>query len=63
MKNGIIETLRNNEKLRELVILIQKLNEDKSININEAIYNLKLPLNYHLYIMGNFSDLMNVVFK
>lgn len=62
-KMKLVKTLRENKKLAELVKKIQILNSDRKNNITEIIQGLDLPLNYHLFIMGNFSDLMSISIK
>lgn len=59
----LMNALNKNNKLKNLVKNIQVLNKDNSININDAIYNLKLPIKYHLFITSEFSNLMNLDLK
>ena len=46
--------------LLNIVKRLQDLKKAGKTNseIEEIIHSLKLPLNYHLFILGNFSELM-----
>ena len=59
----LVNTLKENSKLREIVKRLQILHNDKSINIMEVIHAMNLPINYHLYITANYSDLMQIKIK
>ncbi len=60
-KVKLISCLNKNHDLKKAVILIQKLNLKK--DITETISLLNFPLGIHLFIMGNYSDLMSIKFE
>lgn len=59
----LVNTLKENSKLREIVKKLQFLHNDKTVNTMEVIHRMQLPLNYHLYITANYSDLMQIKIK
>lgn len=59
----LLNTLKENIKLREIVKRLQILHHDKSVNTLEVIQKMNLPINYHLYITANYSDLMQIKIK
>lgn len=59
----LVNTLNSNTLLRELVKKLQLIKDDKNIDANETIKKLDLPLNYHLFITANYSDLMQIKFN
>ena len=59
----LVNTLNSNALLRELVKKLQLIKDDKDIDPNETIKKLDLPLNYHLYITANYTDLMQIKFN
>ena len=54
----LIEILRKDKKLAECVMKVQKLDLKK--NITEGVNALNFDFATHLFIMGNYSDLMNI---
>lgn len=56
----LINTLKENEGLRKIVKGLQTLHQDPTLKPIETIRSLNLPLGVHLYITGNYSDLMQI---
>jgi len=52
---------KENENVLQIVKRLKKLKElgKTDIEIESIIKKINLPLNYHLYILGNYSKLMN----
>ena len=59
----LVNTINQNEKLRAIVKGLQILHNDNTLQPIETIRSLDLPLNYHLYITANYSDLMQIKFN
>lgn len=60
----LIETLNKNPTLCEIVRKLQTLYLDMTNQeIEEVIKEMDLPFNLHLFVMGNFSDLMRIKFE
>ena len=59
----LVNTLNSNERLREIVKRLQLLHLDNNLQPIETIRSLNLPLNYHLYITANYTDLMQIKFN
>jgi len=59
----IIKILKSDKTLCELTQKLQHLNRDKKNDMNDIIHSLNLPLNYHLFVLGNFSNLMTIKFN
>lgn len=57
----LVNSLNNHPELKRAVVLIQKLN--LKTDITETISSLNFPLGMHLFIMGNYSDLMSINFN
>lgn len=62
-KIKLVNTLNQNEKLRVIVKGLQILNNDNNLQPIETIIKLELPLNYHLWITANYTDLMQIKFN
>ena len=61
----LIQILNKNPLLCEIVQKLQVLRNEGLNNseIEEVIKKMNLPLNEHLFIFGNFSNLMGVRFQ
>lgn len=59
----LIKILKENKKLCELVRMLSKIKDDKNIDIEKTINDLELPINYHLFIKSNYSELMQLKFN
>jgi len=59
----LINTLNQHEKLREIVKRLQILHLDNTLQPIETIRKLELPLNYHLWLTANYTDLMQIKFN
>lgn len=59
----LVNTLNQNEKLRKIVKGLQILHLDNTLQPIDTIRSLDLPLNYHLYITANYTDLMQIKFN
>lgn len=60
------DTLRKNSKLAALVKMLQSLRNRHNYSdsqMNDLIMKLDLPLNYHMFVTGNFSALMSIKFS
>ena len=59
-----IETANTNSngKLFEVIKLLQKLREDgkNDQELSDIIYQANYPLSFHLFLMGNFTFLMDL---
>ena len=59
----LINTLKENEGLRKIVKGLQILHQDPTLKPIDTIRGLNLPLGIHLYVTGNYSDLMQIKIK
>lgn len=59
----LVNTLNQHEKLRAIVKGLQILHNDNALQPIETIRKLELPLNYHLWITANYTDLMQIKFN
>ena len=59
----LIKILKENNELLKLVTKLSVLKQDKKLDIDKVINDLELPLNYHLFIKGNFSELMKIKYN
>jgi len=59
----LINTLNQHENLRKIVKGLQILHSDNTLQPIETIRKLELPLNYHLWITANYTDLMHIKFN
>ena len=63
-KLALVKILRSNPNLSELCLKIKQLTEHKeSIEIEQIIKSLNLPLKEHLFVLGNYSDLMSLNYE
>lgn len=58
-KQRLLAIVNKNSDLAQIVILLQKLTKDEAI---DALKVMNLPLSKHMFIMGNFSELMEIKF-
>jgi len=56
----LVNKIKSSPNLLNLVKKLQLIRQDKNIDINNEIYKLNLPIGTHLFITGNFSDLMDI---
>ena len=60
----LIATVNWDKYLKKMIPMIQKVYKEKTKQeMNKIIQDLKLPLQYHMFITGKFSALMSLHFR
>ena len=57
-----IQDIKKRKQVTEICSRIQRLHREWSKDIDEVLREMNLPIAVHLFITGNFSELMALVY-